>query len=64
MDDSKSIKSNINSEMKLFEKFVDETVFSDDESLFPNNSDYENSDDSSMTNILSSLVWSADVYFL
>ena len=34
MDDSKSIKSNINGEMKMFEKFVDETVFSDDESPF------------------------------
>ena len=44
MDDSKSIKSNINGEMKLFEKFVDETVFSDDENS--DNSDYENSDDS------------------
>ena len=44
MDDSKSIKSNINGEMKLFEKFVDETVFSDDDNS--DNSDYENSDDS------------------
>jgi hypothetical protein len=55
MDDSKSIKSNINSEMKLFEKFVDETVFSDDESLFPNNSDYENSDDSDVSINLSEI---------